>query len=147
MSGRETRASMNGREMRAAVDPSVRSPRSFLLWFGVLAPPTAWGAHLLLGDLIFELGCARGVRGGDLFGLSLTAWGYLQTSVLLSISVLGGVLAFLGWRQVPGRRDEVTWVDRARGFAIAGIASGILYSLIIGYGLFALILDPCTPPL
>ena len=55
--------------MRRPMDPL--SARSFPLWFGVLAPPLAWGAHLLLGDLIFELGCAPGVRGHTLVGLSL----------------------------------------------------------------------------
>ena len=56
----------------------VLSSRSFAQWFGALGPPLAWGAHLVLGDLIFELGCAPGV-GPKILGLPLETWAIIET--------------------------------------------------------------------
>ena len=120
------------------------SARSFPLWFGVLAPPLAWGAHLLLGDLIFELGCAPGVRGHTLAGLSLETWALIQTLVAGVIIAAAGLLAAAAWRRIHTISNGTAW-NRAHALALAGMASGAIYLVLIAYGLLApLFLNGCT---
>ena len=117
-----------------AFDPL--SPRSFPLWFGVLGPPLAWGAHLVLGDLIFELGCAPGVRGPDLLGLPLEAWALIQSVVLGAVVVAAGLLAHGAWRRLTRTANGTAW-GRAHALALAGMASAVIYLLLIVYGFMA----------
>jgi len=117
-----------------AFDPL--SPRSFPLWFGVLGPPLAWGAHLVLGDLIFELGCSPGVRGPGILGLSLEAWALIETVVTAAITVAAGVLAYGGWRRLQQFSNGTAW-GRAHALALAGMASAFIYLASIAYGFMA----------
>src|SRR5439155_15536123 len=71
------------RGRRSRFDPL--SSRSFLLWYGALGPPLLWGAHLALGDLIYELGCSSGMRNHAILSLSLRTWGLILTGVLLGM--------------------------------------------------------------
>lgn len=124
------------------VDP--RNTRSFPLWAGVLAPPIAWGTHLLLGDAIFELGCGPVARG-RILGVGLHAWAILQTTVLLAVTVAAGLLALRAYRRLQHRSDGAV-LDRARSMAWVGVASAAIYGLLILYGLFPpLFLDACAP--
>jgi hypothetical protein len=111
------------------------SARSLPLWVGVLAPPLAWAAHLVLGDGIFELGCARGVAKHRLFGLSLRTWALIQTSVMASVTVVAGLLAYRAWRRLNEIPDGVA-LERAKAMAVAGIASAGVYLSIIVFGFF-----------
>src|SRR6266496_476664 len=127
--------------MRRPMDPL--SARSFALWFGVLAPPLAWGEYLLLGDLIFELGCAPGVRGHTLAGLSLQTWALIQTLVAGVIIAAAGLLAAAAWRRIHAISNGTAW-NRAHALALAGMASGVIYLMLIAYGLLApLFLNGC----
>jgi hypothetical protein len=124
-----------------AIDPL--SPRSFALWFGVLGPPVAWGANLVLGDLIFELGCSPGLRGPGILGLSLEAWSLIQTVALAAVTVVAGVFAYRAWREL-GRISNGTAWGRAHAMAIAGLASAAIYLALIVYGFMApFFLDRC----
>jgi hypothetical protein len=126
----------------------VLSARSVPLWFGVLAPPLAWAAHLVLGDGIFELGCARGFRDHRILGVSLRAWATIQTSFFAAVTILAGVLAYRAWLQLRSVEPEGVAVGRARAMAIAGVASSILYFLIILFGFFPpLFLQSCRTSL
>jgi hypothetical protein len=129
----------------ATRDPA--SARSPALWFGVLGPPLAWGAHLLLGDLIFELGCADGVRGQALFGIPLEVWSWIQTGVLAAVILLAGLAAWRAHRRLRDR-TSTTEVDRARAMALAGMGSAALYLAIVLYGVLPpLLLHRCSPSL
>jgi hypothetical protein len=119
---------------RAADDPL--SPRSFALWAGVLGPPLAWGIHLVLGDLVFELGCSPGVGGSGILGLSLETWSLIQTIVLGSITVVCGLMALGAWRRLRAISDGPKW-DRAHAMALAGMASAAIYLILIAYGFTA----------
>jgi|SRR5437879_2736806 len=112
------------------------SPRSLVLWIGVLGPPLAWATNLVLGDLIFELGCGPAVRGREILGLSLKAWSLIESAVLLAATVAAGMLAYLALRRLRGV-DGGTAAGRARALAMAGVASSCLYGLIIVYGTLA----------
>jgi hypothetical protein len=138
---------------RVAAGPT--SARSFALWFGVLGPPLAWASHLLLGDGLYELGCSPGFARPRIYGLPFDVWALLMTALLLGVDVLAGLLAFRAFRTIRQRRreaeagverataagllppDEVreTARDRAYGMAVAGIASALLYGLLLVYGL------------
>jgi H+/Cl- antiporter ClcA len=125
------------------MDP--RNTRSFPLWFGLLGPPAAWGAHLVLGDLIYEVGCAPGMSRHAILGQSLDFWALLMTAVLAAVTALAGVLAFRAWRQLRQQHDG-TSLGRASAMAIAGIASSLLYLLIILFALLpSLFLRVCSP--
>jgi hypothetical protein len=128
---------------RRPMDP--RNTRSFPLWFGVLGPPAAWGAHLVLGDLIYELGCAQGMRRHAIFGQSLDFWALLMTAVLAAVTAGAGVLAFRAWRQLRPQQDG-TALSRATAMAVAGVGSSLLYLVIILFALLpSLFLRACSP--
>jgi hypothetical protein len=128
---------------RRPMDP--RNTRSFPLWFGLLGPPAAWGMHLVLGDLIYELGCAPGMQRHEILGQSLDLWALLMTAGLAAITALAGLLAFRAWRQLRHQRDG-TSLARATAMAAAGIGSSLLYLLLILFALLpSLFLRACTP--
>jgi hypothetical protein len=121
------------------------SSRSLALWFGVLGPPLLWGAHLALGDLIYELGCSSGMQRTAIFSLSLRVWGLIQTGVVFAAIVLCGLGARGAWRRVR-RIEDGTTVSRAQAFALAGMASAAVYGLIVLYAIVPQILffhSPC----
>jgi hypothetical protein len=123
----------------------ARSTRSFPLWFGLLGPPAAWGLHLLLGDLIYEIGCSPGMRRHEILGLSLDFWALVMTAVLGAVAAAGGLLALRAWRGLQGQKDG-TSLGRARAMAAMGMASGLLYLLIILFALLpSIFLRACSP--
>jgi hypothetical protein len=116
------------------MDPE--SPRSLALWFGVLAPPLAWASHLLLGDGLFELGCSPGFGEKDIYGLSFQFWAVVQTVLFLGIDVLAGLLALRAFHALErSPLGNETRRGRARGMAVAGMASSVVYGLLLVYGL------------
>jgi hypothetical protein len=134
-----------GTRERGAFNPL--SSRSFPLWFAVVGAPLAWGVTLVLGDLISELGCSSGVRGHRLFGLSLQAADVIQSVVAAGIVVLATFLAMGAWRRLRRAPDGTSW-GRAHTMALWGMASSLIYFVLIVYGLIThLFLDSCLPPL
>jgi hypothetical protein len=130
---------------RGAFNPL--SSRSFPLWFAVVGPPLAWGANLVLGDLISELGCSPGVRGHRLFGLSFQAADIIQSVVAAGIILLAAILALGAWRRLRTAPDGTPW-GRAHTMALWGMASSLIFFLLVVYGLTThLFLDSCSSPL
>jgi hypothetical protein len=126
-----------------SIDP--RNTRSFPLWFGLLGPPAAWGLHLVLGDMIYEIGCAPGMRRHAILGQPLDFWALLVTAVLAAVTALAGVMAFRAWLELRKQQDG-TSLSRASAMAIAGIASSLLYLMIILFALLpSLFLRACSP--
>jgi len=132
---------------RASGAVDVLSPRSFALWFGVLGPPLAWGAHQVLGDLIFEMGCSPGVGGSTLLGLSPEGWALIQSAVAAVITAAAGVVAYRAFRRLRQISDGTAW-GRAHALAVAGMASALIYLVLIAYGFSApFFLDRCATSL
>jgi hypothetical protein len=121
------------RERRHRLTMSPKDTRSFPLWFGVLAPPLAWAAHLLLSDGVFELGCAPGFRRPEIYGLSLKFWQLLETGLAAAVTILAGVLAWRAFKSLRSEPDS-TAVGRARTMAIAGMGSAFIYLLPLVFG-------------
>jgi hypothetical protein len=119
---------------RKWIEPS--SPRSLALWFGLGAPVFAWATQLVISELIFELGCARGVTpvGGrrEILGLPLESWALIETAAFTALAVAGGLAALWSWRWLRGRRGMA--IFRAKAMALGGIASAVYYLLFLAFG-------------
>jgi hypothetical protein len=125
-----------------------RSARSTALWAGILVPPAAWFAQLLVSDLLYELGCAPGARGGEVFGISVDVWSFLVGVAAAAATIVAGVFTYRAWRRTAGGPHEPTWSSRARDMGWWGLVSVGLYLLIIVFGLFPpLVLGRCPAPL
>jgi hypothetical protein len=121
------------------------SPRSIPLWAGVVVPPLVWAIQLVLGDMLFEVGCAPGVEGRELAGLSLEAWSVAVSAAAAAVTVVAGVMAVRAWRRVRARSDGAP-LDRARAMAAMGVGSSGLYLALIVFGLFPpFLLETCAP--
>src|SRR5437867_8355075 len=121
------------------LDLDHRSSRSFALWFGLLGPPLAWGAHLIMRDGIFELGCARAFVHKEILGVPLSTAAIIETGVMAAIAAMAGVLSFRAWQRLRNERDG-TSLDRATAMAMMGMASGAFYLVIILFGFLPSIL-------
>jgi hypothetical protein len=136
---------------RVEQSSDVASSRSFALWFGVLGPPLAWAAHLLLGDGLFELGCAPGFAPRTIYGVRLEFWDMLQTGLFLAVDVAAGVMAMRAYRRLrlPETERAVsnpTVLGRARGMAVVGVASAVIYGALLVFGLLPpFFLRTCGP--
>jgi hypothetical protein len=133
MSSHETVEAITRRESRG----SIR------LWFGLLAPPTAWATQLIVNYSLEEwFACSSSSSdSGSVLGVSVGSIALVTTSVLLAISLLGLAISFGCYRRSQDT-DEVS--SRARWMALAGILNGILYTILIvaSYGV-PLILESC----
>jgi hypothetical protein len=133
---------------RATVAARVGRPRSIPLWAGVLVPPGAWALQLFLSDLMLELACSPGNVGGDVLGADPRVWAVAGTVILAAATVAAGVWAYTALRRLRGYPGEPGWLDRARAFAWAGVASAALYGALILFGLAGpLVLPSCEAPL
>ncbi len=123
---------------------SLTSTRSFPLWYGVLGPPILWATQLVLGDGLYEFGCAKGFVRTDIFGLSFGFWQWVGTGVILALDVLAGVLAYRMLRQLR-RTNDGTAHGRAMAMAIIGVVSACLYGMLIAYAFLPpFILHACS---
>jgi hypothetical protein len=128
-------------------DEARRWSRSPALWAGVAVPPAAWFAQLAVSDLLFELGCSRGVRGHQVFGLDLEVWSLAVGVLAAAATLVAGAFTYRAWRRLPAGPHEPTWSTRAREMAWWGLVSVAIYLLIIVFGLFPpLVLDGCVTP-
>ena len=77
-------------------------------------------------------------------GLSLETWALIQTLVAGVIIAAAGLLAAAAWRRIHTISNGTAW-NRAHALALAGMASGAIYLVLIAYGLLApLFLNGCT---
>jgi hypothetical protein len=131
---------------KAIVEVTKRESRgSWLLWFGLLAPPLAWTTELLVNYSLEEwFACAPATQDrGNVLGMSVDALALLVTTVLAVISFSGLLVASACYRKTArSSHDDVG--RRARWMALAGILNGILYTIIIvaSYAV-PLILETC----
>ncbi len=131
---------------RPALLHDPRSPRSLGLWFGVFGPPAAWAAQVLLGDALYEFGCAPGFTPRDVLGVPFEVVALLVTAVLAATASAAGFVAAAAWRRLGREREEAapSWI-RARAMALGGMVSSGLFTLLIAFGFLPpLILRGCV---
>lgn len=94
-----------------------------LIWYAFLAPPIAWGIHLLLTYFLEAWFCESAMSNVDL-------WINVATAVLLAATVVAGVLGAWGW-MAAGVGDDT---DEASEWAIGGFLalSGLMMSILFG---------------
>lgn len=120
--------STTAREERAT--PTPRGVGLGALWFGVLAPPLAWGGHLLLNYYLVALNCAVAYANTSL-------WLQVVTVVAALVTIAAGVTAWRAWRRtgVDERQGwEGTVLGRSGFMALVGVLSSILFLALILLG-------------
>ena len=129
------------------LDLDHRSTRSLFLWVGLLGPPLVWGAHVVLGDGMFELGCTRAFGTKDILGIPLLTASIIETAIMASLTLLTGFLAFLAFRRLRKETDGTSH-NRAMAMAVFGSVQGVFYFLIIALQFLPpLLLRACEVPL
>ena len=113
-----------------------------LAWFGILGPPAAWAAQLLLSDAFAEVGC----EAGGFSSISLVL--VLITVAALAIAVVAGVISFVRFRRVGSRDDAPARLERMRFMTLCGcLSSGLFIVLIVLGGIVPhLLLSSCSAP-
>ncbi|CAN5587327.1 hypothetical protein BH24ACT26_BH24ACT26_18000 [soil metagenome] len=115
---------------------------SAALWFGILAGPLAWGAHLLIGGELPELGCAPGAGAPEVFGITIEALILAATALTAAVAALGGIVSYRCWRRT---RATTTSEQRPGWMAMAGIMTSSVFAAFILLGTFpALLLSSCA---
>jgi hypothetical protein len=126
--------------MTAPVAVRQRESGTGRVWFGVLAPPLAWAAQLVIGYAFQEAGCGR--PDASLWGAGLDGLTGIVVIVCGAFALAGGVASLTVWR--TARLSDSPGVV---GFlAVWGIAASFMFLLAIvltGIALFPL--DACNP--
>jgi amino acid transporter len=124
--------------------PEPRQDRGALAlaWFGILGPPAAWAAQLLLSDAFAEVGC----EAGGFSSISLVL--VVITVAALAIAVAAGVVSFVRFRRAGSREDNPARLERMRFMTLCGcLSSGLFVVLIILGGIVPhLLLSSCAAP-
>ena len=106
--------------------PRDRLPSIWALWFGLLAPPVAWAAHLSIEYFLTTLQCQLTTP------LAKTLI-YAVWPVLVLIGLSAGVVAYFSWRKVRDLPENPA-VNRARFMAITGMLLTGLFIIGLVYG-------------
>ena len=99
------------------------------LWAGILGPPAAWAAQLLVAYSPVELLCGP-ESSGDVWGMGLNAFGVITTVVAVVVTVVCGVAAERA-RRTLGGLDASPAVARSTFMARLGVLSAIYFLLVI----------------
>jgi hypothetical protein len=103
---------------------------SFLLWYGLLAPPIVWAGQLLLDYGLDEgVACSPGARfSGMLFNVSIGTAVQIVNAVATVLTLLALFVSYRCYRRL--QVSDNTVANRARWMAMAGMFNGTLFLLI-----------------
>jgi hypothetical protein len=103
---------------------------SFLLWYGLLAPPIVWAIQLLLDFGLDEsVACTPGARfSGMLFNVSVGTAVQIVNGVAAALTLLAIFISYRCYRHL--QVSDRTVANRARWMAMAGLFNGALFFLI-----------------
>ena len=109
-----------------------RTSRSTWGWIGLLVGPTAWAVQLMANWAFGEvIACSPAARpAGAVLGIEVNVFNAIVNVVLLTLTVLSGVGAYVELRRVRSRPDE-TPAQRATWLATAGVMTAALFTLLI----------------
>jgi threonine/homoserine/homoserine lactone efflux protein len=100
------------------------------LWLGILGPPAAWAAQLLVAYAPVELLCSPGTPDDGVWGLSLNAFGVICTIVAVVFVIACGVVAERARRRLADVPSSPAR-DRSAFMATLGVISSIYFLLVI----------------
>lgn len=108
-----------------------RSPGSVLLWFAVLAGPSAWVLQLYVGAYLTDVFCRRGAGDsvGEVFGLSNPAFVTVLTSVTAAIALAALIASVYAYRRL--KVDDRSTGGRALWMARVGVLDSALFGILI----------------
>jgi hypothetical protein len=111
-----------------------------LAWFGILGPPAAWAAQLLLSEAFAEVGCEAGGFS------SMSPVLVFITLAALAIAVAAGIVAFVRYRQAPSSDGDDARIERMHFMTLLGcLSSGLFIVLILLGGIVPhLVMPSCT---
>jgi hypothetical protein len=106
-------------EKKTAVEPG----RACRLWVGMLLPPVAWLVQLQSLWLTSELGCHT----------SDFLWNHVVSVSALTISAIGGLIAYFEYRRWAPAGENASGDPRSRRrfMAMIGVLTGALFTTII----------------
>jgi hypothetical protein len=106
--------------------------RSLLLWFAVLAGPTAWATQLIVNYSLEEFfACSPGVTTeGEILGIHVSVLALVVTGILALIAFAAGVVSVAFYRRTRSLGGDDT-SERTRWMAIVGVMNSVLYFLIM----------------
>jgi hypothetical protein len=108
-----------------------RTVGAFWAWYSVVAPPTAWGIHLLLTYFLEAWFCGSNMANVDL-------WINISTAILLAATIVAGIAGWWVWSAAAiGTDDSLATRWGISGYlGISGIILSILFGLAIIMGDF-----------
>ena len=108
-----------------------KTPGSVLLWFAVLAGPSAWVLQLYVGAYLTDVFCRRGAGDsiGEVFGLSNTAFVTVLTSITAGIALAALVASVYAYRRL--RVSDRSTGGRALWMARVGVLDSALFGVLI----------------
>ena len=116
----------------------MRAAGSLLLWLGLLGPPAAWTAQLVIGYAAEEADCSRGSASFD-GARAVTVWSSVGAGVVALLSLLGAA-----WVLRETRRRGPVGRERIPFMATAGVLAGLLFlALIVITAVGVTHFDPC----
>jgi hypothetical protein len=132
----------------AQVNARPRSPGSVLLWFAVLAGPSAWVLQLYVGAYLTDVFCRRGAGDslGRVFGLSNPTFVTVLTSITAAVALAALVASVYAYRKL--KIDDASTGGRALWMARIGVLDSALFGILIVFMYVASArLSECTPSL
>ena len=102
-----------------------------LLWFAVLAAPTAWVLQLYVGAYLTDVFCRRGAGDslGEIFGLSNTAFVTVLTALTAVVAVAALAVSIYAYRRL--KREDRSTGGRALWMARVGVLDSALFGMLI----------------
>lgn len=102
-----------------------------LLWFAVLAGPTAWVLQVYVGAYLTDVFCRRGAGEsiGEVFGLSNTSFVTVLTALLAAVAIAGLVASVYAYRRL--KREDRSTGGRALWMARVGVLDSALFGILI----------------
>ena len=122
--------------MQQANVEDVKGKSAAALWYGMLVPPLAYGANLILGYVLVQHVCST----GHFYIL------HAITIVAVVVVLSAGLIAWREYVRIPRQADDEggSPFDRAQFMAIFGMMSALGFTIaIIATAVPRFILSPC----
>jgi hypothetical protein len=121
---------------KADVTADAALPGTAILWTGLLAPPLAWAADLMVRYALVQWSCST----------QQTVVVKVISVATLAVVIGGGVVAARAYSQIPSGAptDGGRPIDRSRFMAIGGMLTAALFALVVIAGAIPpWVLDAC----